>query len=688
MKFVNPQFLWAFLLLAIPIIVHLFHFKRYKTIYFSSIQFLKAISEESKSTQKLKHWLILLSRLLAFSALILAFAQPYIPSSEEQLKGRQTAMVFYLDNSFSMSAKGASGNLLQQGKEVIRNFVEKAPLSTNFMLVTNDLNSSELRLITKNELLDRLDEIDFSPVSVNLGNPLQSISNYLKQKSIEGTIQKIVLSDFQTVSSSLEDWEADSTVLYYPIQLQSQLNGNLYIDSVWFETPIRKMNRPNRLMVRVVNTYTENLQNIPVELKVGSFSRKSIIDIPAQASTVTSFTYTDNKVGTIEGKVEVSDEHLFFDDVFYFAYDIKENCTVLIVEEPILKQYHNAPQRVYQTDDFYKINKISIQQLTLEDTRNADFIVLNGLISISSGIQSLLEEFVNNGGGLLVIPDEKIEIAEYNALFQRLEMPRIGGFSENTLRITQLKYEDDFFEGVFEKRDKGISLSLINALFKSDFSASNAVKLLALENQDAIFARHGGEKNVFVFYAGTAPHFGTISSHAIFSALLLRSAELSSSNNLIFANLGSSKPYTIELPSNQEGAIRLKQEDFTIIPPAMRKGKKMFISLDETELLKMLHAGFYNVEWKEEHLGVIALNYNRKESKTGNLDSKEIETAFKESGAKFVQSIAFDDTSPVEQLSLEKPNEYWRILLILALVFLIIEMLLTKFWKQQSVKKV
>ena len=85
MKFFHYEFLWAFTILIIPIIIHLFNFKRHKTLYFSSLSFIKHVDQQTKSTKKLKHLLTLLSRILAFIFLILAFAQPYFSDENKNL---------------------------------------------------------------------------------------------------------------------------------------------------------------------------------------------------------------------------------------------------------------------------------------------------------------------------------------------------------------------------------------------------------------------------------------------------------------------------------------------------------------------------------------------------------------------------------------------------------------------------
>src|SRR5690606_15816754 len=81
MKFVYPEFLYALFAIAIPIVIHLFNFRKFKKIYFSNVQFLKEVTQETQSKSKLKHLLILISRILAISFLVFAFAQPYIPTN-------------------------------------------------------------------------------------------------------------------------------------------------------------------------------------------------------------------------------------------------------------------------------------------------------------------------------------------------------------------------------------------------------------------------------------------------------------------------------------------------------------------------------------------------------------------------------------------------------------------------------
>ena len=76
----SPYFLWALGLLSIPIIIHLFQFKRYKKLYFPDISLLKEAKTKSKSQNRLKDLLILFARIAFIAALVFAFSEPIIPA--------------------------------------------------------------------------------------------------------------------------------------------------------------------------------------------------------------------------------------------------------------------------------------------------------------------------------------------------------------------------------------------------------------------------------------------------------------------------------------------------------------------------------------------------------------------------------------------------------------------------------
>src|SRR6202000_801294 len=102
MHFLYPAFLFALISLAIPILIHLFNFRKYQKVYFSNVQFLKEINEQQSSRRNLKERLILAARLLALFFLVLAFTRPYISNQHSENAGSQQLVSVFVDNSYSM----------------------------------------------------------------------------------------------------------------------------------------------------------------------------------------------------------------------------------------------------------------------------------------------------------------------------------------------------------------------------------------------------------------------------------------------------------------------------------------------------------------------------------------------------------------------------------------------------------
>ena len=679
MKFAHPEFLYAFAVLLIPIIIHLFNFKRYKTLYFSSLQFLKKIDQETKAIKNIKHYIILALRLFAFSALVLAFAQPFIPNKASTGGTEQPVMAIYLDNSHSMSATGTNGELLNQGKEVVRKLVDNADPGVNFMLVTNDMSGRQQRIISRSELNERIDFTGYSSFERDISAPLNALKNTLEKEEHQGPRQYIAVGDFQKSSYTFNNFQADSMGTYYPIQLIPQSYENIYIDSVWFETPIRKVNQNNTLHVSVNNTSKQSISNVSLDLKVGNYERQLLIDIPATGNEVFTVNYSDKTTGLKAGKVEISDNQLFFDDSYYFSYEVKNSADILVIngEESL-----PLPRLVYETDDFFNVTSQPIKQLQLDAVKSSDVVVLNGIHELSSALISRLIEFVDNGGSLSIIPSKEIDKGSYNRLLGQLELPLISKLEEQPLRLNTIEALDPFFDGMFVDRNTSINLPLINSYYRANVSGqTNAKSLVQFENKAPLFVKHGGEKKAYMFYAGIDPSFGKMGTHALFSALLLRIGGLSQNNNLLAITLGSKDTYRVFRPMKSEGPVHLIQEERELIPPSIRKGAFDYISLDPNAIDQNLFAGIYEVQINGETRDLLAVNYSRSESETNAHQTEEIVNLLKDNGAKRIEVNTVSELEEIERLTLNKPYEYWRILLILSITFLIAEMILLKLWK-------
>ena len=176
MQFLFPFFLWGLLGLSIPVIIHLFHFRRFKKVYFSNVRLLQSIKEEKQNRSKVKKRLILAMRLLAFAALVFAFSQPFIPSGKMSNKGIKHISIF-VDNSFSMQGITRDAPMLEIAKERARDIILGFGREDKFYLINNASSSWNNRFLAREDALDLIEEIQVSP-SVQ---PLQLILEKQKQ---------------------------------------------------------------------------------------------------------------------------------------------------------------------------------------------------------------------------------------------------------------------------------------------------------------------------------------------------------------------------------------------------------------------------------------------------------------------------------------------------------------------------
>ena len=135
MHFKHPEILYFLFLLIVPILVHLFQLRRFKTSYFTNVRFLKELSIQTRKSSKIKKRLLLATRLLLLAFIIFAFAQPFFEAADS--KNASNEMYIVLDNSFSMQAKGKKGELL---KRAVQELLENTPETAQFSLLTNTEN--------------------------------------------------------------------------------------------------------------------------------------------------------------------------------------------------------------------------------------------------------------------------------------------------------------------------------------------------------------------------------------------------------------------------------------------------------------------------------------------------------------------------------------------------------------------
>jgi hypothetical protein len=110
MSFLQPVFLVALPLVALPILIHLINQWRYQTVRWGAMMFLLAANRMSRGYARLRQWLIMTARMLAILGLVLAVSRPLTGGWLGVVAGgRADTTIILLDRSPSMEQTGAAG---------------------------------------------------------------------------------------------------------------------------------------------------------------------------------------------------------------------------------------------------------------------------------------------------------------------------------------------------------------------------------------------------------------------------------------------------------------------------------------------------------------------------------------------------------------------------------------------------
>ena len=680
MSFIFPEFLWAFLVLLIPIIIHLFNFKKYKTIYFSSLNFIKHVDQKTRSTQQLKHILVLLSRILAFSFLVLAFAQPYFDNGIGSNSSKNTVVCIYIDNSFSMQARGAEGELISEARQKAQEIVEDASLDTKFIIGTNAMSGREQHVLNKVDALEKIDNITFSP----LPKPIYQIvnwqtevlSNAIEEFETEASINYFLFSDFQENNTTKNiNQSAVLDINYYPVQLLPEKLANVYVDSVWFTSPVHKVNGKNELNIQTVNTGKEDLKNVEITIEVANYNKTIFIDLPAESNAKSVVTYSNKSEGFQSGSVKIVDKHVFFDDSYFISYEVKKNTNVLVLngKDAVLNT-----SMVYNLDDYYITQTKEITAITKDDFYNEDLVVINGVNDLSSGVVNYLIEFIKNGGSVSLFPGRNPNLNEWNNFLSKVKLAGMSTIVPSGNRINNLNYADPFFKGMFEQETNNLNMPSVSKTFRALTSNSGAISLIQLQNGLPLLTYNQLEGNVFMFYSSIHSDFGDFSKDALFSAILLRMGVMSSRKQPISITIGKDSRFPIYSDIPQSSTVHIKNGKIDFIPQKNEIGGVYYISINQVDDFSELLATNYTIE-TDAVIGNLSLNYNRLESNLSSYSIEEITKIFGNTGNLNINQIRTGRN--LSALEIDKPFSYWRLCIILALIFIFVEMLLVRLLK-------
>tara|TARA_R110002072_G_scaffold118631_1_gene250649 strand:- start:57001 stop:58935 length:1935 start_codon:yes stop_codon:yes gene_type:complete len=643
MQFKYPELLYALFLLLIPILIHLFQLRRFQKVDFTNVAFLKKVTIQTRKSSQLKKWLTLLMRLLVLACIIFAFAQPFKASKTALNTEKET--VLYLDNSFSMQAKGAQGALLQRA---IQDIYDNSNGIDKISWFTNDKSRKNASLEDfKNELLQTTYSHDQLSVSEVL---LKANQLFTKQPQTDKRL--IFVSDFQQKESFSETNENFNINAVYLKPLNS---NNISIDTAYVSS---KNAGKTQLAVKVSKT-GEVSQNIPISL----YNNSTLI-----AKTALDWTNGDEATVTFEiengnsfkGKLEINDQNLNFDNSLYFSINIPKKLKVLSINE----LNANYLQRMFDQPEF-EYTQQTFSSLNYNDIPEQNFIVLNELKEIPASLETALLSFSKNGGSIFIIPSESIDIASYNRFSASLGL---GNFSEKTTqekKITQIVFDHPLYRDVFEKRVVNFQYPKVNSYYDI---LTNATSVLKYEDGKPFILQ---KNNVYLSTAAVNSENSNFQNSPLIVPTLFNMAQQSLALPKLYYTLGEQNTFAVPIALMQDEILAMRDStDSTVsfIPLQQTKANKVIITTNEDPN----SSGIYSIEKEGEFIEHVSFNYSREESILQYANPEDWP------GINIYNSVEelFDSLAEANEI-----NSFWKWFAIFALLFLIFEMLILKFLK-------
>ena len=676
MQFLYPTFLWALLAIAIPIIIHLFSFRRYRKVLFTNVRFLKEVKEETSSRRKLKNLLVLLARCLAVIAMVLAFAQPFIPQQDKVVQGDRAVSIF-VDNSFSMNALSQDVPLFEKGKQRAREIVQAYSADDRFQILTNDFEGRHQRLVSKEDALALIDEIKLSPASRDLSKVMLRQQQALNLGKAPNKIS-YVLSDFQKNVSDIPNFK-DTSMQVNLVPLQAVQERNISIDSVWFEAPVQVMNQVSPLVVKVRNYSTEPAENVRLTLNHnGQEKPVGTLNIPAKSVATDTVNITILNTGWHEATLTLTDFPVQFDDAFHFSFYVAEQINVLTINDNLPNKYINA---AFAGLPYFKINNQNTKALDYSKLSQYQLIILNEVNAVSSGLAAELNAYAKNGGNVLLFPNGSANATAYKPLMNAFAANEFTGFDNTERGVSNVNTEEFVFNQVFTNRSENLKLPISKGNFKmSNLAARSEERLLTYRDGTTFLAKYPAEKgNFYVCAAPIDERYSNLSkSGEVFVPMLYKMAISTAKSPTVFYTIGKDEYIEAEAKvSAGESVYKLKGKADEFIPEQKTIASKVILGVNEG----LREAGFYSLYINpQEVLSKYAFNYDRKESDLEYFTNIEL-SAFAKNNISLIDAGAKANfTDLVGERSQGIP--LWRWFIILALAALAIEQLLIRFWKK------
>jgi hypothetical protein len=470
--FTNSALLWFLPLALIPVLLHLLTLHRLKTVELSTFRFLFDSYVQQRRRMKFLEWLIALLRTLFLLFLVFAISRMRTPDHWQSLFGGGAGsrdVVLMFDTSASMGAATDGQTALERSQKAARRVLEQLkPGDHVTMIRVGERPEQLLRRFqaSTEEIQNEIDNLDTSP---SRGNLYAAFSQLFSGDSAElSKLSEPVIYLFTDLQQSgWEEFRGGESAVKVPPRTELRLvnvGSGRALDNF---AVVGSAPAPARVIVGLPVTLRPRVRNYSLSKKSSSgFAVTTSINgqqvdrqtmaIDAGKTDELEVVYVPTEPGMLKGQFEIPGDPFLDDNLFRFTLDVRPQVGVLLVngnpnpipledsalyiktaltatdalEDPAAVEADAADGTADPADpgeavltsgrEFVRsldVREIPQAELNADALEKAVVVILADCGQLDAARFILLRNFVNTGGGLIVLPGEKVNPEVYSKQF-------------------------------------------------------------------------------------------------------------------------------------------------------------------------------------------------------------------------------------------------------------------------------
>lgn len=435
--FTNMALLAGLAAIAAPILIHLLLRRKSQRLRFSTIQFFQKQDEQSMRKRKLRNLLLLLTRVLLFALLVLAFARPFLQNQTAGADGRaRQQLVLLLDVSASMQAEGPAGKQWERAKSLARQELAKLhPDDRAALVVCSTRSEVAQEFAPPAAAIAKLDALKPTFGSAKLDEGLRQVTRILATGNPAYATSVCIMSDLQrSGSENLGNTPLPREVVVRTMDLGERFIPNLAVTSLQLE------NNDEGAPHAVITSFSDEANGqLPFQLRIDG---NEVLNgsIALDAGAVTNFPISVPALApgwhSAEFVIQTKDA-LRADDTAYAAIFVPPPVHGLVVEtrqtaQIFMEESYFVATALNPVRDEGKLSpsRFSYSKSTLDELasklkrvpgqKRVEYVIVPGVRDLSAETVTALREFVEAGGGLMLFLGANTSPISYSALGEML----------------------------------------------------------------------------------------------------------------------------------------------------------------------------------------------------------------------------------------------------------------------------